>query len=352
MTGSLTVDLSTTGSQNVGAGQGNDTLSNIQNLIGGSGNDRLTGDTGDNVLKGGAGDDTLEGGAGNDTLYGNDGNDKLYGGAGDDILYGGGGNNTFFGGAGNDTFHGSGNGTDTVDYGGSGPGRTIEFTSATQATAKASLGTETDTLNDIDNINGSNSDDTFKLGKAFKNLTIDGAGGNDTVDYSDAAAAGISVSRRKLANGDQEITLTRNKADGGGTESVTHTLKNIEDGLTSNGLTNSGPTAEGATSFTGQNAHSNYTGRGYDFNGELKATDAEGDNITFNFGAGITSKTTALGGTLEFIGGTAGQPGKFKYTPPAGNSGDYAGRQDSVSYQMTDEHGATTTGTFNINLQV
>ncbi|MBV5304949.1 MAG: hypothetical protein JZU70_12260, partial [Chlorobium sp.] len=49
------------------------TLTGIEDLIGGSGNDTLTGDGGNNVLTGGAGTDTLAGGAGNDTYrFGND----------------------------------------------------------------------------------------------------------------------------------------------------------------------------------------------------------------------------------------------------------------------------------------
>jgi len=47
-----------------------DTIRNIENLIGGSGNDMFTGDADANNLSGGEGDDTLQGGAGNDTLKG------------------------------------------------------------------------------------------------------------------------------------------------------------------------------------------------------------------------------------------------------------------------------------------
>jgi methionine-rich copper-binding protein CopC len=56
----------------------------IENVIGGGGNDALTGNSGDNRLDGGAGNDTLTGGAGNDTLIGGAGNDTLIGGSGDD----------------------------------------------------------------------------------------------------------------------------------------------------------------------------------------------------------------------------------------------------------------------------
>jgi hypothetical protein len=47
-----------------------DTIRNIENLIGGSGDDHFIGDAAANMLSGNAGDDLLEGGAGNDTLIG------------------------------------------------------------------------------------------------------------------------------------------------------------------------------------------------------------------------------------------------------------------------------------------
>jgi len=62
----VTVSLALTTSQNT-IGAGRDTLSNIENLTGGSGNDKLTGNGSTNFLDGGLGVDTLTGGAGNDT---------------------------------------------------------------------------------------------------------------------------------------------------------------------------------------------------------------------------------------------------------------------------------------------
>lgn len=47
----------------------------IENAIGGSGNDEITGNSSNNVLEGGAGDDGLSGGAGDDTLIGGAGDD-------------------------------------------------------------------------------------------------------------------------------------------------------------------------------------------------------------------------------------------------------------------------------------
>jgi Ca2+-binding RTX toxin-like protein len=63
-----------------------DTLTGIENVVGGSGNDVLTGDAGANVLDGGLGNDTLNGGGGADTLIGGAGNDSMTGGAGNDTF--------------------------------------------------------------------------------------------------------------------------------------------------------------------------------------------------------------------------------------------------------------------------
>ncbi|MBC6431555.1 calcium-binding protein [Nostoc sp. HG1] len=59
---------------------------NFDNVFGGNGNDRLTGNAGVNVLNGGAGDDNLDGRDGNDILIGGFGKDILAGGGGADIF--------------------------------------------------------------------------------------------------------------------------------------------------------------------------------------------------------------------------------------------------------------------------
>ncbi|AGT09645.1 calcium-binding protein [Paracoccus aminophilus] len=90
---SIRVDLGLATAQNTG--EGLDTIRNIENATGGSGNDRLTGNGGANVLSGGAGNDMLIGNGGNDKLIGGDGNDTLVGGLGKDVLTGGAGHDVF-----------------------------------------------------------------------------------------------------------------------------------------------------------------------------------------------------------------------------------------------------------------
>jgi hypothetical protein len=83
LTTSVTVDLSTKTATKITGG-----LDKINDVIGGTKDDTLTGDDANNLLDGSLGNDTIHGGAGNDTLFGNDGDDKLFGGTGRDLLFG------------------------------------------------------------------------------------------------------------------------------------------------------------------------------------------------------------------------------------------------------------------------
>jgi Ca2+-binding RTX toxin-like protein len=65
-------------------GKVEDKIKNIEDVIGGNGDDRINGDSKRNRLEGGDGDDTLRGAGGEDTLEGGAGSDVLHGGAGRD----------------------------------------------------------------------------------------------------------------------------------------------------------------------------------------------------------------------------------------------------------------------------
>lgn len=82
-------------------------VATIENVIGGSGDDHLTGNSLANLLQGGGGADTLNGGLGNDILIG---------GTGNDILSGEAGSNRLTGGAGSDILHLEGGSADRVLY--------------------------------------------------------------------------------------------------------------------------------------------------------------------------------------------------------------------------------------------
>jgi Ca2+-binding RTX toxin-like protein len=88
-------------------GEGDRVSGDIENILGGSGNDVLQAASNTATV--------LVGNAGNDTLLGGNANDKLYGGTGNDSLNGGAGNDTLDGGLGNDAIIG-GPGTDVADY--------------------------------------------------------------------------------------------------------------------------------------------------------------------------------------------------------------------------------------------
>lgn len=88
----VTVNLFT--GVNTGGDAEGDVLIGIRNLVGSTFADALSGDNDGNVFDGGAGGDVLNGNGGNDTLFGGDGDDTLSGGAGGDQLNGGTGNNT------------------------------------------------------------------------------------------------------------------------------------------------------------------------------------------------------------------------------------------------------------------
>jgi Ca2+-binding RTX toxin-like protein len=105
-------------------GQNDNAESDIETVIGGSGNDFIQGNPSNNNLVGGAGLDTLWGGAGNDTLLGGGGKDELHGQGGNDTLYGQAGDDFLDGGAGADRIlpgNGSNSGAfnvaaDVLDY--------------------------------------------------------------------------------------------------------------------------------------------------------------------------------------------------------------------------------------------
>ncbi len=203
-------------------GDGNDTL--IGGPAGVDGDDQLFGGDGDDVLLPGAGVDLLDGGAGSDTasflnamvgvdanlatgvatlpsglntlvdienlagsahddvLTGDDGDNMLNGRAGNDTLDGGVGFNRFVGGAGDDTLIGGTRGQagetnipfvdfNLADYRDATGAITTTLTGAlgtglSTVTGDASVGT--DTLVDIEAINGTDFDDTFTVDGSFR----------------------------------------------------------------------------------------------------------------------------------------------------------------------------------------
>jgi len=101
-------------------GEGTDTLSNVEKLLGSPNNDTLTGSAAANTLRGVAGSDTIRGLEGNEVmLHGGGGVDTVYGGLGNDRVTGGGAADSLLGEEGDDTVNSQDgiNGNDTLDGG-------------------------------------------------------------------------------------------------------------------------------------------------------------------------------------------------------------------------------------------
>jgi Ca2+-binding RTX toxin-like protein len=74
------------GAPGQGKGEQDNVGADMENIVGGFGDDLITGSSHRDTLRGGPGNDTLVGGPGDDFLVGGDGADLLQGGLGDDIL--------------------------------------------------------------------------------------------------------------------------------------------------------------------------------------------------------------------------------------------------------------------------
>ncbi|MEG0116668.1 MAG: retention module-containing protein [Pseudomonas sp.] len=127
----------------------------------------LTGTAGDDVLVAGTGNNIINAGDGNDVLTAGSGNNELHGGAGNDLLYSG---------AGNDLLDG-GSGTDTASYAHAAAAVTVNLG---LLVAQNTLGAGTDTLTGIENLVGSNFNDS--LTGDNNNNVINGGLGNDTLN--------------------------------------------------------------------------------------------------------------------------------------------------------------------------
>lgn len=95
------------GEDSLDGGTGNDTIfgdAHADLIYGRAGNDSLLGGDGNDLIYGGDNNDVIRGDLGDDTLVGDAGNDTIYGGGGWDLIYGESGTNVLYGGAGSDTF--------------------------------------------------------------------------------------------------------------------------------------------------------------------------------------------------------------------------------------------------------
>ena len=156
--------------ENMMAGSGDDRVDGnfvANRLSGGDGDDRLRGLAGDDLLQGGTGDDVLQGNAGADRLQGQSGRDYLAGGAGNDVLQGGSGNDVLIGGT----------GIDTADYSAARGGVAVDL--RIDGGQRVSAVEGVDVLREVENLRGSAMEDRL-VGDAAAN-SLSGLGGGDTL---------------------------------------------------------------------------------------------------------------------------------------------------------------------------
>jgi Ca2+-binding RTX toxin-like protein len=176
--GPVTVTLDGVGGDGEAAESDNIGL-DVENVIGGSFADSLSGNASANRLSGGLGGDTLNGLGGSDNLVGGDGGDTLNGGTENDILNGG---------AGADAMNGGGGNADSVSY--STRTRDVRINVNDGAANDGELDTDPVTVGlqpegdnvggDVEQLTGGKGDDTL-VGDAG-NDTLNGGNGDDNLN--------------------------------------------------------------------------------------------------------------------------------------------------------------------------
>lgn len=205
------------------------------------------------TVTGSSGNDTLDAASGvtsvADTVSGLDGNDILYGLGGADALLGGNGNDILIGGTGGDTVDG-GPGTDTASYETSAAAVAINLLTNSVSGGDAAG----DTLISIENVTGSNSNDTLIGG--FGNNVLSGLGGNDTLAGNggqDTLSGGAGADR--LDGGGEVDTADYSTSSAG-------VNVNISDAATESGGDAQGDTLVGIENLVGSNSADSLTGSG------------------------------------------------------------------------------------------
>jgi serralysin len=194
----------------------------IENAIGGSGSDTISGNSVGNTINGGLGNDAIFGGGGMDSLLGSAGNDTIYGGIGisdpadlsdtidggegNDLIYGNGGDDSLLGGLDQDTING-GLGNDAI-FGGADADWMTGAADADQFMFQA-LDTVFDTITDFTTAQG---DKLAFTGSVFGSLA---AGALDPLRFEQNAAGTASTTDTRFIFSVNTSTLFYD-ADGSG----------------------------------------------------------------------------------------------------------------------------------------
>jgi len=180
-------------------------------LVGGAGNDTITGGSSSDFLFGGSTNDTVLGKGGFDFLFGGAGNDTLTGGDADDQVFGEAGSDRMIWNPGDDTdLNEGGSETDTVEINGGGGaevftttanGTRVRFDRLDPAPFAIDIGTSE---NLVLNMNGGN--DSFSATgnlAALIRITVDGGTGDDTILGSNGADVLLGGDNNDFIDGQQ-----------------------------------------------------------------------------------------------------------------------------------------------------
>lgn len=217
--------------QTMGEAGESDYLSQIENAIGGSGNDTLgcrvdtycslTGNAGNDAITGSNMSDQLNGGDGSDTINGGDESpeewmgDTISGGAGTDTLAGGLGDDTINGGADGDVISGDGGNDTLTDY----ADRTTDTTLSYDGLPNDGGPSEGDNVGLIEMIDFGSGNDTVATSSASLPMNLNMGSGNDIV------ATGNANDVINLAAGDDSVDAARGSDfvyGGSGTDTVSY----------------------------------------------------------------------------------------------------------------------------------
>lgn len=274
----------------------NMTITDVQAIDGGAGNDKMVGSNSNDTLRGGLGDDNLDGGAGNDTLNGGAGIDVVKGGANDDTIIVVGTEAQY------DTIDG-GAGSNTLRIDGT-AALVLSGFNATGSNIQTLQGNKAGILGDADN----NTLNFFGLTKVDNMPFVDGGAGNDTITAWAAGADLRGGAGDDTLNGSDNADIlnggagidTLNGGDGNDTFNITGTEAQFD-------IMNGGAGASDAIVVLGSTAVT------------LNAFAANGVEFWTGNGRGVLGNQFA--NTIDFTGITANAVGTI----------DGAGGNDTIT---------------------
>jgi uncharacterized repeat protein (TIGR01451 family) len=384
--GNVSISLDDVANDGTGA---DNVHSDVENVIGGTGNDTIVGSAADNAFDGGSGADTFHGGGGTDTVdyssrtgpvtgtidgIADDGElfegdniepdvENVLGGSGSDQIVGSSAANSLSGGPGDDVLDGGlgadaligGPGEDTADY----SSRTNPVNISLDGAANDGESGENDNVGaDVEDVVGGAGDDTL-TGNALDNVLdggpgadeLIGGGGTDTADYSDRADP-IDVRIDGLANdgeaGEDDNVGTDVEDVVGGTGDDTlvgDAQANLLDGADGDDLLDGGPGADTLIGGAGLDDAVDYSSRTDPVTVNLDGTPTSGNADDGPPSARDTVETDvedASGGSGAdaFTGNASdnifdGGPGADTFTGGDGfDAVDYSSRSEAVSVSL------------------